>query len=214
MKSMRDSDRPVMTVVSNAPITSESSDRDLILACQSKNTRAFNILLKRHERYIHGLLFKLAPDWHQHHEDLAQEIYVRVYRSIHTLRNPAAFKGWLNQLATNLFYDELRKRPRMATVSLDEPIPGGDEDSSTRDVPDSRQMPDEDYERKEIVNHVTAAIATLPEQFKNVIVLREFHGLPYDEIAAITKSEVGTVKSRIARARAKIQVHLNPLKVA
>ena len=102
----------------------------------------------------------------------------------------------------------------MATVSLDEPIPGGDEDSSTRDVPDSRQMPDEDYERKEIINHVTAAIATLPEQFKNVIVLREFHGLPYDEIAAITKSEVGTVKSRIARARAKIQVHLNPLKVA
>jgi len=214
MKSMRESNRPIMTVASNAPITSESSDRDLILACQSKNTRAFNILLKRNERYIHGLLFKLAPDWHQQHEDLAQEIYVRVYRSIHTLRNPAAFKGWLNQLATNLFYDELRKRPRMATVSLDEPIPGGDEVSSTRDVPDSRQMPDEDYERKEIVNHVIAAIATLPEQFKNVIVLREFHGLPYDEIAAITKSEVGTVKSRIARARAKIQVHLNPLKVA
>jgi RNA polymerase sigma-70 factor (ECF subfamily) len=213
MNTARTTDRPHLSVISNAPITKASPDSDLVVACQGGNQLAFNILLKRHERYVYGLLHKMAPDWKQQHEDLSQEIFVRIFKSIHTLRNPGAFKGWVNQVATNLFYDELRKRPRLATISLDEPL-SADEDAASRDVADLSQLPDENCERQEIVNQVTAAIAKLPEQFKNVIVLREFHGLPYDEIAVLTKSEVGTVKSRIARARAKIQVHLNPLKVA
>ena len=75
--------------------------------------------------------------------------------------------------------------------------------------------PDELAHRREIIEKVQEAIETLPTQFKNVIVLRELHrGLAYEEIAAITKTEVGTVKSRIARARAKMQTQLNPLKIA
>jgi len=204
---------PVLKLVEKKKSYSDLSDAELVLACQNKDKQAFNVLLKRYDRYVHGLIYQMAPDWTNSREDLAQEVFIRVWRSIGTLRNPKAFKGWLNQLITNLFYDELRKRPRFPIVSMDEPI-GSDEEGATRDIADSTNTPDELAHRREIIQKVHEAIDRLPEQFKNVIILRELHGLPYEQIAVMTKTEVGTVKSRIARARAKMQVHLNPLKIA
>jgi RNA polymerase sigma-70 factor, ECF subfamily len=206
--------KPALRLVKDKVTYSDLSDTDLILACQQKDAAAFNVLFKRYERYVHGLIFQMAPDWTNSREDLAQEVFIRIWRSIATLRNPNAFKGWLNQLITNLFYDELRKRPRFGIVSMDEPFGNDDEQGGTRDIPDHGSTPDELAHRHEIMQKVNEAIDTLPPQFKNVIILRELHGLPYEEIAALTKTEVGTVKSRIARARAKMQNQLNPLKIA
>ena len=155
----------------------------------------------------------MAPDWREQHEDMTQEAMVRVWRSIGTLKNPAAFKGWLRQVITNHFYDQLRKKPRFNVVSLDAPL-GDDEDSASRDIPDERGQPDEMLERKEIVESVQRAIALLPDNFRNVLVLRELHGLPYEDIAQITNSELGTVKSRIARARIKVQSSVKHLRTA
>ena len=205
---------PALRIVDKGFSYNDLSDAELVMACQNKDRRAFNLLFKRYERYVHGLIYQLAPDWNSNREDLAQDVFIRVWRSISTLRNPNAFKGWLNQLVTNLFYDELRKRPKFTLVSMDEPMMGDDEQSATRDIADISNTPDELAQRREIVEKVQEAIETLPAQFKNVIVLRELHGLPYEEIAVLTKTEVGTVKSRIARARAKMQNHLNPLKIA
>jgi RNA polymerase sigma-70 factor, ECF subfamily len=183
----------------------QMNDADLIAACQSRNKCAFEVLIARYQRTIYGLLYRLAPEWHDS-ADLAQEVYIRMWRSIATLRNTCAFKSWLHQLITNLFYDELRKRPKSTIISIDESLRSdGSDESNTRDIADISATPDELSQRRELSDAINSAIEKLPDQFKTVIVLRELEGLSYDEIALITKSEIGTVKSRIARARAKVQ---------
>ena len=112
---------------------------------------------------------------------------------------------------THLFYDELRKRPRQVTLlSLDQSLNNEDEEGPTRDVPDESAGPDEVCERKDVRESVAEAIETLPRNFRTAIILREVEDLPYDEIARITQTEIGTVKSRIARARSKVQQILRP----
>jgi RNA polymerase sigma-70 factor, ECF subfamily len=184
----------------------QMNDADLIMACQSKNKCAFEVLINRYQRTIYGLLYRLAPEWRDT-ADLAQEVYIRMWRSIATLRNARAFRSWLHQLVTNLFYDELRKRPNHTIIiSIDErPRSEGADENNTREIADLSATPDELSQRRELSEAINNAIEKLPRQFKTVIVLRELEGLSYDEIALITKSEIGTVKSRIARARAKVQ---------
>jgi RNA polymerase sigma-70 factor (ECF subfamily) len=191
---------------------SQKSDRDLVLACQKREPQAFEELVKRHQRTVYALLYQLAPDW-EDTSDLAQEVFIRVWRSINNLRNPASFRSWLTQIVTNLFYDELRKRPRrLPTVSMDDNVDDGNGDSvgATRDIPDSSLIPEEKALNKEISEVIRQSMLRLPEQFRTAIVLREVEGLSYEEIAVITQTEMGTVKSRIARARTKLQEMLKP----
>lgn len=192
---------------------SQKSDRDLILACQRREPAAFEELVKRHQRTVYALLYQLAPDWTDT-SDLAQEVFIRVWRNINNLRNPGSFRSWLTQIVTNLFYDELRKRPRrLPTVSMDEPLSEDGEDtaeSATRDIPDSHQQPEEKALSGEMTDVIRRAMLRLPEQFRTAIVLREVEGLSYEEIGVLTKTEMGTVKSRIARARTKLQELLKP----
>jgi RNA polymerase sigma-70 factor (ECF subfamily) len=202
--------RPQLSVIQGGSYTGKT-DAELIVLCQKKDSRAFEELIKRHQRTVYALLYRLAPDWNDT-SDLAQEVFIRMWRSIGNLRNPSAFRSWLSQIVTNLFYDELRKRPRqLPTVSMDEPLDseeGGD--STTRDIKDKSAGPDELCQRKEMTEVVRQAMTRLPEQFRTAIILREFEGLSYEEIALITNTEIGTVKSRIARARAKIQEMVSP----
>jgi RNA polymerase sigma-70 factor (ECF subfamily) len=191
---------------------SQKSDRDLVLACQKRDPAAFEELVKRHQRTVYALLYQLAPDWTDT-SDLAQEVFIRVWRSINNLRNPSSFRGWLTQIVTNLFYDELRRRPRrLPTISMDEGMdPDAEEgESATRDIPDVSLLPDEKVLNRELSEVIREAMAKLPEQFRTAIVLREVEGLSYEEIAILTKTEMGTVKSRIARARTKLQELLQP----
>lgn len=195
-----------------ATVYSQKSDRDLVLACQKRDPAAFEELVKRHQRTVFALLYQLAPDWADT-SDLAQEVFIRVWRSINNLRNPSSFRGWLTQIVTNLFYDELRKRPRrLPTVSMDEGIDSesDDSDNTTRDIPDASALPDEKILNQELSHVIRDAMTKLPEQFRTAIVLREVEGLSYEEIAILTKTEMGTVKSRIARARTKLQELLQP----
>ncbi len=192
---------------------SQKSDRDLVLACQKRDPAAFEELVKRHQRTVFALLYQLAPDWSDT-SDLAQEVFIRVWRSINNLRNPSSFRGWLTQIVTNLFYDELRRRPRrVPTISMDEgldPDAEAGESNVTRDIPDNSALPDENVLNRELSDVIREAMAKLPEQFRTAIVLREVEGLSYEEIAILTKTEMGTVKSRIARARTKLQELLQP----
>lgn len=195
---------------------SDLDDHDLVLACQKKIQAAFNALYKRYLSHAYGVLNRLAADMAQIHDDIVQEVFVRVWKSIDTLRNPHAFKRWFNRLITNVFYDELRKRTKEITVSIDEPMRGadGDEDGGSHEIPDSRTLPDESLERKELLVHINRALSTLSKNSQKVIVLRDYYGFTYEEIVVHTKSELGTVKSRIARARAKMQSHLAQLNCA
>ena len=183
---------------------------DLILRCQegiSPNRVAFAELLRRYQSHVDKILYHLAPDW-QDRADLAQEVWIRVYRNINKLNEPVKFQGWLSRIATNLFYDELRKRKRVAPpLSLDAPRHMEDGDMEWEIASDS-PSPDEDMTTREFYEQLRDAIADLPEVFRTTIVLREIEGMAYEEIAEITGVSLGTVKSRIARARARLQSQL------
>lgn len=183
------------------------SNYDLILLCQEgfrPDRAAFAELLRRYQSHVDRILYHLAPDW-QDRADLAQEVWIRVYRNIKRLNEPIKFRGWLSRIATNLFYDELRKRKRASTpISLDAPrqVEDGEIDW---DIVSDYPNPDDTLATTEFYERLQWAIADLPEAFRTTIVLREIEGLAYEEIAAMTGVSLGTVKSRIARARAKLQ---------
>jgi RNA polymerase sigma-70 factor (ECF subfamily) len=189
----------------------EMSDTELIIAAQQKDEVALRHLLKRNERVLVGMIYRLAPDW-KDTSDLMQEAMIRIWRSIDQLRNPCSFKTWLNQIVTNLFYDELRKRPRQfQLVSMDEPISNENgSDTGTRDIADTAPQPESRLLTNELSEALEDAMAGIPEPFRVAAVLRDVEGLSYEEIAQITDTRLGTVKSRIARARLKIQEQMTP----
>jgi RNA polymerase sigma factor (sigma-70 family) len=149
----------------------------------------------------------LAPDWSDR-ADLAQEVWVRVYRNIKRLQEPEKFRGWLSRIVTNLFYDELRKRKRVNNpLSLDAPLTVDDHEVDW-ELPSDSPGPGEEMATQEFYEQLHRAIADLPEAFRVTIVLREIEGMAYEEIAEIMGVSLGTVKSRIARARQRLQLQL------
>ncbi len=187
------------------------SNYELIQFCQlgtSPDRAAFAELLRRYQSHVDKILYHLAPDW-QDRADLAQEVWLRVYRHIQRLQEPAKFQGWLSRITTNLFYDELRKRKRHAhPLSLDAPRRLSDGEMDWEIAAD-QPSPDQNMSTREFYEQLQTAIADLPEVFRTTIVMREIQGLSYEEIAEITQVSLGTVKSRIARARARLQFLLH-----
>ncbi len=184
----------------------ELADYELVEHCQTGDRQALEALVRRYQKIVISMLYQLAPEW-ENLPDMAQEVFIRVYRYIGNLRNPKTFRAWLNQITVNLFYDELRKRPRkLETVSLDKTI--DEDEEQVREFPDLAQGPDELVLNNELAGFIRRAMDQLPEQFRVVIVLRELQGLSYEEIAETLNCELGTVKSRIARARARLQIML------
>lgn len=186
------------------------SNYDLVLLCQTEHRPdrlAFAELLRRYQSHVDKILYHLAPDW-QDRADLAQEVWIRVYRNIKRVNEPVKFRGWLTRIATNLFYDELRKRKRVAQpLSLDAPRMMDDGEMDWEIAADE-PGPVEDLSTREFYEQLHIAIADLPEVFRTTIVLREIEGMAYEEIAEITNVSLGTVKSRIARARQRLQSQL------
>ncbi len=190
---------------------SQLSSQDLVCRCQvtsgPRDRAAFAELITRYQRYVDKLLYHLASDWPDR-ADLAQEVWIRVYRSVHRLKEPAKFKGWLGRITTNLFYDELRKRKRFkGSVSLDAPRYSSDSQYDW-ELPSIEPTPADTMMAQEFHDHLKQAMAELPEVFQKTIAMRELQGLSYEEIAITTGVSLGTVKSRIARARARLQEKL------
>ncbi|NJN87335.1 MAG: sigma-70 family RNA polymerase sigma factor [Leptolyngbyaceae cyanobacterium SL_7_1] len=190
--------------------TDQLSNYDLILQCQTglrPSKSAFAELIRRYQSHVDKILYHLAPDWSDR-ADLAQEVWIRVYRNVRRLQEPEKFRGWLSRIATNLFYDELRKRKRAnSPISLD--VPRSVEDGEMEwEIPSDDPGPAEDLVTREFYDQLRSAIADLPEVFRTTIVLREIEGMAYEEIAEITGVSLGTVKSRIARARQRLQLQL------
>lgn len=212
--------RPVLTVVAtnkfacvaNTVDYDSISDADLVRACQRKDERALKHLIKRHERIIAGMVRRMAPERKDTHDDLMQEVYIRIWRSVGQLRNPDAFRAWLQQIVTNLFYDELRKRPRnFQIVSMDEPVVNDNgSEMGTRDIVDASPQPEDRLLTSELSEVLVEAVSKISEEFRTAAVLRDVEGLSYEEISQITGTELGTVKSRISRARNKIKDLVSP----
>jgi RNA polymerase sigma-70 factor (ECF subfamily) len=183
------------------------TNAELVALCQQRirpDRTLFAELLRRYQSHVDKLLYHLAPDWSDR-ADLAQEVWIRVYRNIRRLNEPAKFKGWLSRIVTNLFYDELRRRKRSKfTLSLDAPL-ALEDGAIDWDVPTDDPGPVDAIMTTEFYDQLHRAIADLPPAFRTTIILREIQGLSYEEIAEITGVSLGTVKSRIARARQRLQ---------
>ena len=179
---------------------------ELVVLSQQNDFKALEELIRREQKNVFASFSYLCQKA-ENVSDLTQEALLRVAKNINSLKNPKLFKSWLNQIITNLFYDELRKTQRRPdTVSLDEEA---DEVPSIKfQILDKKCKPHEKCISSELEKLIRTAIMALPEQCRVAIVLRELQGLSYEEIAAATHSSIGTVKSRIARARGKLQEDL------
>ena len=175
---------------------------ELVILSQKSDYRALEELIKREQKNIFATFTYLSKK-RENVADLTQEALMRMARGLVNLKAPKAFRSWLNQIVTNLFYDELRKTVKKPQIiSIDN---GNDETNYCTQIPDYRHKPAERAMSVELDTVIRSQIQNLPEHFRIAIILRELQGLSYDEIAEATHTTIGTVKSRIARARVKLQ---------
>ena len=184
---------------------------DLICTAQSDDYDALEELIKREQKNIYASLCYLGAN-KECISDLTQEVLFRMSKNIKALKNPKSFKSWLGQIVLNIFYDELRKKQRTPDIlSIDSFWSNEEEkENSAFNICDNTLNPTNKTLGKELTDLIKETICALPANFRIVIILREIQGLSYEEIAQITKTNVGTVKSRIARARSKMQEYLKP----
>jgi len=175
---------------------------ELVILSQKNDYKALEELIKREQKNVFAT-FAYLTKRRENIADLTQEALMRMARGLANLKNPKTFKSWLNQIVTNLFYDELRKSTRRPVVVSTDDDQG--EKAYHTQIPDSRHKPMEKVLSVELDKLIKTEIQNLPEHFRIAIILRELQGLSYEEIATATQTNVGTVKSRIARARYKLQ---------
>jgi len=178
------------------------TDEDLMEIFQGGTIEAFNILVSRYKDRLHNFLFRYTHN-HEDCEDLVQETFLRVHRSKHSYERIAKFSTWMYTIALNLAKSLYKKKQRMHKVSIHEDP--NDPDSREMSFEDSNILQDEALHQKLCVQQLEKALMELNEEFREAIVLRDIQELSYEEIAEITGSAMGTVKSRINRGRIQLQ---------
>ena len=177
---------------------------ELVVLSQNEDYKAMEELIRKIQTEVFATLSYLLKS-NENLSDLTQEVLLKIAKNIQNLKNPSCFKGWMNHIITNTYYDYMRKTKRKPeTVSLDytcEPL----NFEIKIEIPDKKFKPLDKCITSECEKMIKSAIQNLPEVFRIAIILREFQGLSYEEIAQTTNSNVGTVKSRISRARIKLQ---------
>jgi RNA polymerase sigma-70 factor (ECF subfamily) len=178
-----------------------TSDEQLIKKASGGDSQAFDELVLRYNKRVINTAFGMLSDYHDAC-DAAQEVFLRVYKNLSSFKGGSAFSTWLYRITVNVCNDLLRKRKKHASVSLT------DEDSSVCDIPDTAQTPHERAEKTELRDIVRAEVARLSDEYRTVITLYEFEGASYEQIADILNCPIGTVKSRINRAKKQLRKNL------
>lgn len=177
---------------------------ELVVLSQKEDFKALEELIKKIQRDVYATLSYLINK-NNNISDLTQEVLLKVAKNIANLKNPKCFKSWLNNIITNTYYDDLRKLKKVPeTISIDYECETLNFNLKI-EIPDKKSKPIEKCITSEYERHIKSAIRELPEAFRIAIILREFQGLSYEEIAQTTNASIGTVKSRISRARIKLQ---------
>jgi len=177
----------------------QMTDNTLVGLAKNGDRAALSELLGRYERKAYQLAFRLTGN-HADASDAAQEGLVRVYTRLHHFRGESAFSTWLFRVVTNTCLDEIRRRNRLRHSSLDEPFSAEDGPTSRHAI-DMGDSPVDWVERRETQETVQQAILELSADYRAVVVLRDIQDYSYQEIAEILKTSVGTIKSRLHRAR-------------
>lgn len=186
---------------------SSSSDQELVERVQKGDKRAFDLLVAKYQYKVMGLIGRYVSDKHEV-MDVAQESFIKAYRAIGNFRGESAFYTWLYRIAVNTAKNHLvgkSRRPPGSDVALD------DEEAYTgyEQLADI-ETPESTLNRNRLESVVYETINKLPDELKTAITLREFEGLSYEEIAHIMECPVGTVRSRIFRARDAIEQRVRP----
>ncbi|MCE1165383.1 MAG: sigma-70 family RNA polymerase sigma factor [Bacteroidetes bacterium] len=177
------------------------TDEELILKFQADDAGAFNELVYRYKDKVVNFLFRYTGD-RDEAEDLAQDTFIKVYRSKHLYKEIARFSTWFYTIAVNTAKTNAKKKGRMSTISISDFDPENEKDY---DLKDSGLTPEETANAGIENEYIQKAINSLDEEFRTIIVLRDIQDLEYEEIAKITGLPMGTVKSRINRAREKLK---------
>ena len=162
--------------------------------------RAYGELVDRYQSRLLNFVFRTIGD-RERAEDLVQEVFIRVYRHLHRFDRSKKFSTWIYTIASNLAKNELRNRSRNPLVLFQTLRGNAADDDRPLQFEDSSMRPDDMYRKRHLKALVDQATAQLPEHHRQVFVLRELEGKSYEEIAEITHCNLGTVKSRLNRAR-------------
>ena len=196
------------------------ADVDLMLKFQAGDVSAFEQLMRKHQKSVINTIYRFIGN-RADVEELAQEVFLKVYNSAPKYKPKAKFSTWLYKIVTNLCLNELRRK-RLETVSLmegvsqashaddlAEEIPPLSKGGKRGDFIDAGQiLPDIALERKELVLRVKKAVKSLPEKQRIALILREYDGLSYKEIAEVIGCSVASVQSRLQRAKATLKEKL------
>jgi len=191
---------------------SPDSDRMLVARTVAGDDRAFELLVIKYQRRIQRLIGRMVRDVDLI-EDIAQETFIRAYRALHQFRGDAQFYTWLYRIAVNTAKKALMDLKRDPTVSEAAFRTSDDEDETSRRgiEPIADETPESVLAAKEIAAMVNAAMDALPPDLREALVLREIEGLSYEEIAVVMSCPIGTVRSRIFRAREAVSVRIRPM---
>jgi RNA polymerase sigma-70 factor (ECF subfamily) len=193
-------------------ISSADADLQLVQRTVAGDDKAYELLVVKYQRRIERLIGRMVRDVDLV-EDIAQETFIRAYRALHQFRGEAQFYTWLYRIAVNTAKKALVDMKRDPTVS-EAALRGSDDDDETYrpgNEPTTDESPDTILAAKEIAAAVNAAMEALPVELRQAVTLREIEGLSYEEIAEVMNCPIGTVRSRIFRAREAISARVKPL---
>jgi RNA polymerase sigma-70 factor (ECF subfamily) len=184
-------------------------DQELVERAQKGDKRAFELLVIKYQRKLARLLSRMVRDPAEI-EDITQESFIKAYRALPQFRGESAFYTWLYRIAVNTAKNYLVARGRRAPTTTEfssEEAEGFEDAELLRDI----ATPDAELQTKQIANAVNKAVEALPEELRTAITLREIEGLSYEEIAQMMDCPIGTVRSRIFRAREAIAEKIRPM---
>lgn len=190
------------------PLRNLQLDRDLVERVQRGDSSAFDVLVRKYQHRVIGLVGRYVNDWSEC-QDIAQDVFMRAYRALPNFRGDAQFSTWLHRIAVNTAKNHLvakKRRPPNEDIDV---MDAEQYDGSLR-LRDN-DTPEHELLRQEIERTVMDAVERLPDDLRQAISLREVEGLSYDEIAERMGCPIGTVRSRIFRARDAIDAQLKPL---
>ena len=192
------------TTRSTPPQRPEYDEQALIAAAQRGNLPAFNKIILHYQSLAYNVAYRIMGDGDSA-SDATQDAFVKAYQRINQYRG-GSFKAWLLRIITNTCYDALRARKRRPTVSLENEVEGeeSDPDYDPRLI-DTAERPDAFVMRKELAGVIQVAIGQLPADQRTALILSDIEGMDYQEIADAMGTALGTVKSRLSRARAKMR---------
>ena len=185
-------------------------DNALVTSYLGGASRAFDLLVERYQSRLLNFVYRTVGD-RERAEDLVQEVFVRVYRHLARFDRSKKFSTWIYTIASNLAKNELRNRARNPLVLFQTMTSGWEDEERPLEFEDPAARPDDAFERRHLRELVDAAVRRLPVHHRQVFVLREIEGCSYEEIAEMTKCNLGTVKSRLNRARSAFAEIVGPV---